>query len=112
MALTKPSDYTKVYLVGAAAVGTAFLIHSLRRNELPHVGDNLHHLPHGGTYRDGTKSINYCGKSNQTLNLPSYWPLVLIFTLIFAIHVTSRKFQSSVNVHHCHRSCYIHHRQV
>lgn len=100
MALSRPPDYSKVLLVGSLAIGTAIIIHCLRRNELPHVGDNLHHLPYGGQYCDGTKSINYGGSFNKSLRfLPN--PLLLIFVLSALIYVLSRRNSVSVDVRSC-----------
>nr|QVD99722.1 triple gene block protein 3 [Banmivirus BanMMV] len=100
MALSRPPDYTKVLFVGSLAVGTAIVIHFLRKNELPHVGDNLHHLPYGGSYCDGTKSINYRG--NQSKSQPFVFnPLLLIFTLSALIYALSKHDSLSVNVHSC-----------
>lgn len=100
MALVRPPDYTKVFLVGSLAIGTAFIIHFIRRNELPHVGDNLHHLPYGGSYCDGTKRINY-GGSHNSKSVTIFNPLLLIFTLSAIIYVLSRRDSLSVGVHNC-----------
>jgi len=59
MPLTPPPDFTKPLLAIAIGLGLALLAHFFTRSTLPHVGDNIHHLPHGGLYRDGTKSITY-----------------------------------------------------
>lgn len=107
MALSRPPDYTKVLLVGALAVGTAVIIHFLRRNELPHVGDNLHHLPHGGSYCDGTKIINY-GGSHNSKRLITFNPLLLVFLLSALIYALSRHDSLSVGVHNCSAGCRVH----
>nr|UUL90898.1 triple gene block protein 3 [Banmivirus BanMMV] len=100
MALSRPPDYTKVLLVGAFAIGTAFIIHSIRKSELPHVGDNLHHLPYGGSYCDGTKKINYAGgRDNKPVT--TFNPLLLIFALSVLIYVSSKRDSLSVGVHSC-----------
>nr|UTM72620.1 triple gene block protein 3 [Banmivirus BanMMV]UTM72630.1 triple gene block protein 3 [Banmivirus BanMMV]UUL90893.1 triple gene block protein 3 [Banmivirus BanMMV] len=103
MALSRPPDYTKIFLVGALGVGTAVIIHFLRRNELPHVGDNLHHLPYGGSYCDGTKSISYSGSFNKKTAV-TFNPLLLIFILSALIYVSSRRDSLSVGFHSC-RTC-------
>nr|WAB21369.1 triple gene block protein 3 [Banmivirus BanMMV] len=100
MALSRPPDYTRVLLVGVFAIGTAFIIHSIRKSELPHVGDNLHYLPYGGSYCDGTKKISYSGGRNSK-SVTTFNPLLLIFTLSAIIYVLSKHDSLSVNVHSC-----------
>lgn len=100
MALSRPPDYTRVFLVGVFAIGTAFIIHFIRRSELPHVGDNLHHLPYGGTYCDGTKKIYYAGGRNSKSAI-TFNPLLLIFALIALIYVSSKRDSLSIGVHSC-----------
>lgn len=107
MALTRPPDYTKVLLVGFLAVGTAIVIHSLRRSELPHVGDNLHHLPYGGSYCDGTKRINYGGSHNNKQSFVLN-PLLLIFVLSALIYGLSKHDSLSVGVHRCGAGSCVH----
>nr|UUL90878.1 triple gene block protein 3 [Banmivirus BanMMV] len=100
MALSRPPDYTRVLLVGVLAIGTAFIIHSIRKSELPHVGDNLHHLPYGGSYCDGTKKISYAG-GRDSKSVTTIHPLLLIFALSALIYVSSRRDSLSVGVHSC-----------
>lgn len=107
MALSRPPDYTKVFFAGALAVGTAFVIHFLRRSELPHVGDNLHHLPYGGFYCDGTKKISYNG-SHGNKQSHFFNPLLLIFVLSALIYGLSRRDSVSVGVRGCGASCCVH----
>ncbi|AAK28491.1 triple gene block protein 3 [Banana mild mosaic virus] len=107
MALSRPPDYTKVLLVSSLAVGTAIIIHFLRRSELPHVGDNLHHLPYGGSYCDGTKRINYGGSHNKH-SLITFNPLLLVFILSALIYVLSKRDSMSVGVHNCGAGCHVH----
>ncbi|ABG48662.1 ORF 3 [Malva mosaic virus] len=57
--LTAPTNYEQVYKILAIGVLSCLSIYALRASHLPHVGDNLHHLPHGGNYVDGTKRISY-----------------------------------------------------
>lgn len=66
--LQRPPDNTRSYLVLAIGVATAVVIYMLTRSTLPHVGDNIHSLPHGGNYCDGTKSIAY---NKPARNFPS-----------------------------------------
>nr|WAB21244.1 triple gene block protein 3 [Banmivirus BanMMV] len=107
MALARPPDYTKTFLIGTLAVGTAIVIHFLRRNELPHVGDNLHSLPYGGSYCDGTKRINYGGNYNKKQSF-AFNPLLLIFALSFLIYALSKRHSLSVDVHSCNACCNVH----
>lgn len=59
MPLTAPPDHTKTWTV--AAIGLSIVLFTLvySRSTLPQVGDNIHSLPHGGYYKDGTKQIFY-----------------------------------------------------
>nr|UTM72625.1 triple gene block protein 3 [Banmivirus BanMMV] len=107
MALSRPPDYTKVLLVSSLAIGTAVVIHFLRRNELPHVGDNLHHLPYGGSYCDGTKSISYGGSHNSKRTIV-FNPLLLIFALSALIYALSKRDSLSVGIHGCGPRCNVH----
>nr|QQG34561.1 TGB2 [Stevia carlavirus 1] len=59
MALSPPPDYTKAVLCCAIGLSLVLLVLVYSRSTLPSVGDNLHSLPHGGYYRDGTKTIHY-----------------------------------------------------
>nr|QED43226.1 TGB2 [Garlic common latent virus]QED43229.1 TGB2 [Garlic common latent virus] len=84
MPLLPPPDNTKAILAVAIGCGVGLVLFVLTRSTLPHVGDNLHSLPHGGSYRDGTKSINYCGprktypSSNLFANSASLVPIVVV----------------------------------
>ncbi|QED44837.1 TGB2 [Garlic yellow virus] len=59
MPLSPPPDHTRTYLACAIGAAIAICLYVLTRSTLPHVGDNIHHLPHGGCYQDGTKRIYY-----------------------------------------------------
>jgi len=59
MPLTPPPDYSKAVFALAVGASLAILVGLWSRSTLPHVGDNIHHLPHGGVYRDGTKAVLY-----------------------------------------------------
>nr|QED43853.1 TGB2 [Garlic latent virus] len=90
MPLSPPPDHTKTYFAGAIGVCIALCLYTLTRSTLPHVGDNIHSLPHGGCYQDGTKRIVY---NSPAKNFPSsnlfsnstfpFCVIVLIFGLIF-----------------------------
>ncbi|AZM69109.1 triple gene block protein 2 [Garlic yellow mosaic-associated virus] len=95
MPISAPPDYSKTFVIIAVGAGIALCLFILTRSTLPSVGDNIHQLPHGGTYVDGTKRINYCGPNKEfpSSNLfnpgSNFGVLLLVITLIFAIHVLS-----------------------
>jgi len=72
MPLSPPPDHTKAVLAIAIGVACALSLFTLTRSNLPHVGDNIHHLPHGGLYRDGTKCITYGAPARK-------WPASNLF---------------------------------
>ncbi|ACN66298.1 12 KDa protein, partial [Verbena latent virus] len=59
MPLIAPPDNTRTFLCLAVGISLSLFIGLYTRNTLPHVGDLHHSLPHGGFYRDGTKTISY-----------------------------------------------------
>nr|CAB57960.1 12kDa protein [Lily latent virus] len=92
MPLTPPPDYTRVYVAFAIGASIALFTGLVTRSTLPTVGDLQHNLPHGGRYRDGTKSVEYCGprklnyveSTGRWHNQP--WLLVIVLVaLIIAI---------------------------
>nr|DAG45438.1 MAG TPA: movement protein [Bacteriophage sp.] len=95
MPLLPPPDNTKAILAVAVGCSIGLALFMLTRSTLPHVGDNLHSLPHGGSYRDGTKSINYCGprknypSSNLLTNSTAFVPIIVV-VLTGAILLLSR----------------------
>nr|BAU20380.1 triple gene block protein 2 [Daphne virus S] len=94
MPLTPPPDYTTAVLVAAATLGATLFISSLTRNTQPQVGDNIHSLPHGGYYKDGTKVVHYGapGKFNSVeFTRDCYFqPWFIIVLLTFLIILSSR----------------------
>nr|AFV36818.1 TGB2 protein [Garlic latent virus] len=100
MPLSPPPDHTKTFFAGAIGVCIALGLYTLTRSTLPHVGDNIHSLPHGGCYQDGTKRIIYNSparnfpSSSLLLNLLS--PLFLI-ALIFGLICLSEKIKPSTS---------------
>lgn len=107
MPLAAPTNHFKglEWVFVGVAVGISIFL--LTRNNLPHVGDNIHSLPHGGSYRDGTKSINYCSParkfpSSNLFGLPAgLTPLALVLGLSAAIYATSCRTSRAV-VRCCH----------
>ncbi|AFJ92910.1 triple gene block 2 [Nerine latent virus] len=89
MPLTPPPDHSNSYFAIAIGLGIGLFVFLLTRNTLPHTGDNIHHFPHGGRYKDGTKKIDYCGPSNKpdfysnSKSIPFLVVLVLVATILF-----------------------------
>nr|QCY49521.1 triple gene block 2 protein [Shallot latent virus] len=100
MPLSPPPDHTKTYFACAVGVCIALCLYALTRSTLPHVGDNIHSLPHGGCYQDGTKRIVYNSparnfpSSNLLLSLTS--PLCLL-ALILGLICLSEWFKPSTS---------------
>ncbi|AIZ76621.1 triple gene block protein 2 [Elderberry carlavirus B] len=97
MPLSAPPDRTRVYLCAGIAICILGTIFFLTRSNLPHVGDNIHSLPHGGRYRDGTKSVDYCSPRTRlpssnllTSGVSNFWVLALICVLIGFIKLSAR----------------------
>nr|QED43823.1 TGB2 [Garlic latent virus]QED43877.1 TGB2 [Garlic latent virus]QED43883.1 TGB2 [Garlic latent virus] len=102
MPLSPPPDHTKTYFAGAIGVCVALCLYTLTRSTLPHVGDNIHSLPHGGCYQDGTKRIVY---NNPARNFPSSnLPLnfsspVLLLGILIGLILLSEKLRPSSRTH-------------
>jgi hypothetical protein len=90
MSFTPPPDYTKVLF--AATVGAALAITTLfaTRNTSPHVGDNIHHLPHGGLYQDGNKKIAYAGPGYNPHSRQLLLPAIAVVLLSLGIVISER----------------------
>jgi ABC-type sugar transport system permease subunit len=97
MPITAPPDYTKHLFPIAVGFGVALVVFSLTRNNLPHVGDNIHALPHGGRYRDGTKAIIYNSPQQKFPSSNLFGPgsnlatLFFVILLIATIHALSKR---------------------
>nr|QED43313.1 TGB2 [Garlic virus C] len=89
MSFTPPPDYNKVYLTLAIGASAGILVYTLRSNHLTHVGDNTHHLPHGGRYCDGNKRILYNGPQTGSSHVFSVLPFFAAITLTLVIHFLS-----------------------
>ncbi|AFP73390.1 TGB2 [Sweet potato C6 virus] len=104
MALTPPPDHSKSLLAICVGIAIALVLYSLTRSNLPHVGDNLHSLPHGGCYQDGTKSISYNSPArtypaSTLLAKSAFNPFLIVLLLSACIFILSK------NQSHSCRSC-------
>nr|BCA25742.1 triple gene block protein 2 [Cherry green ring mottle virus] len=113
MSLKPPTDFSKPLLFAVAGVSLALLCAAYKSHYLPSVGDNIHSLPHGGHYSDGTKSVSYNGLNCQQHHVRNFMlsnskliPLSLVLFVSFLIYVSSKFGNRSHSIqHHC-----IHHR--
>nr|AFV36798.1 TGB2 protein [Garlic latent virus] len=101
MPLSPPPDHTKTFFASAIGICIALGLYTLTRSTLPHVGDSIHSLPHGGCYQDGTKRIVY---NSPARNFPSSnlfsslsTPLCLL-ALIIGLICISEKVKPSTGV--------------
>lgn len=93
MPLTPPPDYTKVLIAIAVGFSCALVISLFTRSTLPQVGDQIHSLPHGGWYKDGTKQIFY-GRPNKLNSVEKQGfligqPWAIVITLVALIIFSS-----------------------
>nr|WEC26235.1 triple geneblock protein 2 [Nerine potexvirus 1] len=104
MTLTKPADYTHIIPIAIVCTAAVLGLLLLTRNNLPSTGDNIHSLPHGGTYQDGTKHIRYCspqhGSHYKYAATSNSIPIALAIILPAAIYFSS-KYSTNNNHHHC-----------
>ncbi|UEP18562.1 MAG: triple gene block protein 2 [Physalis virus X] len=100
--LQRPSDYSKAILAGVVGLGVIGFSYTVTRSTIPHVGDNLHHLPHGGSYRDGTKAICYSGPKVDTATQPSgRFVVFLICVLLVGLIYGLSNSRNSTHLHRC-----------
>ncbi|QED42794.1 TGB2 [Allium carlavirus A] len=101
MPLSPPPDNTKTLLACAVGATFALCLYTLTRSTLPHVGDNIHHLPHGGCYQDGTKKIYYNkphqGYPSSNLFSGTGSVFMVVCFLILAIYFSERYSRGRVN---------------
>lgn len=89
MSFAPPPDYTKVLVAATIGVCCALTALIITADHSPHVGDNIHHLPHGGAYQDGNKRILY-GPPRPS-RLPGQWgPALLVLALSCCIVASER----------------------
>ncbi|BAG12160.1 Triple gene block protein 2 [Asparagus virus 3] len=105
--LTPPTNYESVFKILAIGALSCLSIYSLRTNHLPHTGDNIHHLPHGGNYADGTKRVQYFRPSAPVHGSSKFTAACAILFLTLLILAQSqwpaRAVRCSVRVcGHCH----------
>ncbi|ABP37858.1 triple gene block 2 protein [Phlox virus S] len=91
MPLTAPPDHTKTAVVAAAGLTLVLFTLVYSRSTLPQVGDNIHSLPHGGYYKDGTKQVIY-GSPNRLNSLEravnlKFQPWAYVLCLIALIYI-------------------------
>ncbi|QIL68842.1 triple gene block protein 2 [Papaya virus X] len=103
LTLTPPADLSKVYLPLAIGIALTLVIYAITRSTLPYVGDSTHALPHGGFYKDGTKTIHYHGIGRNFRTSAGLLPLLLAFSLPLIIYVSSLPFlrSSTRSCPHC-----------
>nr|AXB54699.1 TGBp2 [Pepino mosaic virus]AXB54703.1 TGBp2 [Pepino mosaic virus]AXB54707.1 TGBp2 [Pepino mosaic virus]AXB54711.1 TGBp2 [Pepino mosaic virus] len=104
--LTPRADLTDTYKIIAIAFLLSACIYFQNSHYQPVAGDNLHRLPFGGQYQDGTKKISYFSQqqsyfhSGNKLNV-----LILILILTLGIVFTNKFSFSFSRTTHQH-SCY------
>ncbi|DAZ85790.1 TPA_asm: triple gene block protein 2 [Cardamom virus X] len=92
MPLQPPPDYSKPVGVAIITLAAAICLWTITRSTLPHTGDNIHALPHGGCYRDGTKQIRYNSPRGNTTPLNSKLvALAAILAIIIALRLRGRR---------------------
>nr|UDF48725.1 triple gene block protein 2 [Cowpea mild mottle virus] len=95
MPLTAPPDHSRTFSYLAIGLSVCISLYTLTRHTTPIAGDNIHRLPFGGCYRDGTKSILYNRpglKSQPFVNLGKLETLLIVLTLSgFIVFISSRR---------------------
>nr|CEN56832.1 triple gene block protein2 [Plantago asiatica mosaic virus] len=102
--LTPPTDYGKPVLAVSIGISLALLVYAATRSTLPHVGGNLHALPHGGRYVDGTKSISYFSPNHSKSRDPLPLAFLTVLTLSGLILLLSRRGRSTTHCPCCGKS--------
>nr|UCJ00445.1 triple gene block 2 [Cherry necrotic rusty mottle virus] len=107
MSLRPPADYSKPILFAVVGVSLAVICATFKANYLPTVGDNIHSLPHGGSYQDGTKAIYYNGLNcvqkpdvGQSSLFGKFAVFLIVISLIALIHVSCKSVRRDPSFHH------------
>ncbi|AXN92354.1 triple gene block protein 2 [Panax ginseng flexivirus 1] len=101
MSFQQPADWSKNLRPLLIGGGVALILFFFRQNNLPHTGDNIHSLPHGGQYQDGTKRINYCGPKKNfpgpgILSIGSSSTAFVILIVLVALIYASERFTARI----------------
>nr|URX65505.1 triple gene block protein 2 [Cowpea mild mottle virus] len=85
MPLVAPPDHSKTLSYLAIGLSICLGIWALTRHTIPIAGDNIHRLPFGGCYRDGTKAILYNRPGRVPTPTFSFGKLEAFFGVIILI---------------------------
>lgn len=97
MSFSAPPNYVNVALCASLGVSLSLILFTIRSSNLPFSGDQFHSLPHGGSYRDGTKSIGYNSPSGgspnsyDSLRFPAFCVVISIILILNALHLSRRR---------------------
>nr|QYF50169.1 MAG: putative membrane protein [Yunnan alphaflexivirus] len=103
MSFAPPPDQTKPIIAVVAGATAALVAFFATQDHTPHVGDNIHHLPHGGCYQDGNKRISYGGPRPPTgsFGFSHAWAFITIILVVAAIIVLERRQRRACHVAAC-----------
>lgn len=104
MSFQPPPDHTKAVLAIAIGAAAALFAFALTADRSPHVGDNIHHLPHGGFYQDGNKKIAYGGPHCAKLTTKAGHLPLLAVLLVTALIVAIERHRRSGHLCMCTHS--------
>nr|QQG34649.1 TGB2 [Cymodocea nodosa foveavirus 1] len=107
MPLVAPANKWKELKIPIIILSCSIVLYVLTRSTLPYSGDNIHALPHGGKYCDGTKTILYNkpGGSYPSIKLPLNLPIILLpLSLIIILHAINRSNQNNTVCTRCNNS--------
>nr|QQG34615.1 TGB2 [Agave potexvirus 1] len=106
MPLVEPKSHHDTFFALAVGISLVLTAWVITRSTLPHTGDNIHSLPHGGHYRDGSKQITYCRPTKNhghTAAISPWWALLLAISLPALIFFIERRHPDRL-----HHSCPLH----
>uniref|UniRef100_A0AAU7L1W8 Movement protein TGB2 n=1 Tax=Hibiscus chlorotic speck associated virus 1 TaxID=3143942 RepID=A0AAU7L1W8_9VIRU len=111
MPLSQPPDHSKAVLILVIGISLGLIVYLLTSYKGPGVGDNIHSLPFGGYYQDGTKRIVYNSPQKQdkafSIGLDKTLAFALLILLSFLIYVSERVVPNRNSCHNC--VCSTHH---